>query len=251
MDFLLPNLLYSGIPILLAVAVAATVFALARRRRAACGDGPDSSGTRRAARVAAIVAFVYGLSASLAAVVGVVVTGSMAAQGGNGALTLPLDGSPTTLVPESVLPPFDVGGELVGYAYFSGVTLTGTGLSPGVVIMFYAPMFLTPLLHAIIAFGISSLATRIERQEGFAPQLTRTAVIVGASLIVIGSLSQFLHGYGTGLARFELLGGTPLEGWVSPGPVDMTHLAAGIGLLLLGVLLRHGAQLQRDTKGLV
>lgn len=210
----------------------------------------------RAARITGLLAFVYGLASSLAVFGALVVTISMSAQNSQGnqggsALTLPLAPSSATAVPETLLPPLEIAGLPIGSGYFTELELTGAGLSVGAELMYFAPLVLTPLLHAIVAFGIASLAARIEKNEGFAPQLTRAAIVVGVSLIVLGSLSQALHFFGESLARHELLGGTELGGWVGPEPVDITHLAAGVAVLLSGVLLRRGVQLERDTKGLV
>jgi hypothetical protein len=209
-----------------------------------------------AARVIGLLAFVYGLASCLAVFGALVVTISMAtqnSQGGQGgsALALPVAPSSATAVPEALLPPLEIAGLQIGSGYFTQLELTGAGLSVGVELMYFAPLVLTPLLHAIVAFGIGSLASRIEKSEGFAPHLTRAAIVVGISLIVLGSLSQALRFFGESLARHELFGSTELGGWVAPGPADITHLAAGVAVLLLGVLLRRGVQLERDTKGLV
>lgn len=243
------DLVFAAIPIALVTVAAAIYFLLARRRRMAGHEG-DPSRLRNVARVVAILAFTYGLLAAFAAFAAVVVTISTATSGGGG-LVLPVAASATTLVPETVLQPLEIAGQLIGFGYFSEVTITGTGLNAGAALLYYSPTVLTPVLHAIVAFGISSLATRIERQSGFAPELTRTAVIVGSSLIVIGSLSQLLHGIGTSLARVELLSGTELGQRVAPAPADFTHVAAGVGVLLVGALLHRGVRLERDTQGLV
>jgi hypothetical protein len=217
---------------------------------------PAPSAASSAARVIGLLAFVYGLASSFAVFGALVVTISMATQNsqggqGGGALTLPVAPSSATAIPEALLPPLEIAGLPIGSGYFTQLELTGAGLSLGTELMYFAPLVLTPLLHAIVAFGIASLATRIEKNEGFAPQLTRAAIIVGVSLIVIGSLSQALHFFGESLARHELFGSTELGGWVAPGPADITHLAAGLAVLLLGVLMQRGVQLERDTDGLV
>ncbi len=254
MNVVIWNVLFGAIPLILVIVIGVVLFVIARRRGAesAVGEGQPSR-TAGIARVVAVLAFVYGLAAAFASLMTAVVVFSSAAQGSQGgnAVTLPVPASATTAIPDSVLPPFDVGGELVSYGHFSEVSITGFGMSSGTALLFFAPMILTPLLHAIVAFGIASLATRIERNEGFAPQLATSAVVVGISLIVIGSLSQVLETYGTSLARHEILGGTELGGWIGPGPIDLTHVAAGAGILLVAVLLKRGALLQNDTKGLV
>lgn len=254
MSILFWNVLFAALPIVAISVIGLVLFVVARRRRAvAQSGGVEISRTGELARVVAILAFIYGLAAAFAAFMAAVVTISTSAQAGPGvnALTLPVSASPTTAIPDAVLPPVELGGELLSYGHFSEIAITGFGLSPGTALLYFAPLFLTPLLHAIVAFGISSLATRIERNEGFAPQLAKSAVVVGVSLIVIGSLSQAMQFSGTSLARYELLGGSELGGWIGPGPVDLTHVAAGVGVLLVAVLLRRGVQLERDTKGLV
>lgn len=254
MSILLWNVLFAALPIIAIGVVGVVLFAIARRRRAvAQSTGVEVTRTGEIARVIAILAFLYGLAAAFAAFMAAVVTISTSAQASLGvnALTLPVPASPTTAIPATVLPPVELGGELLSYGHFSEIAITGFGLSPGTALLYFAPLFLTPLLHAIVAFGIASLATRIEHNEGFAPQVAKTAVVVGVSLIVIGSLSQAMQVYGTSLARYELLGGTDLGGWIGPGPVDLTHVAAGVGVLLVAVLLRRGVRLESDTKGLV
>lgn len=254
MEVPLLTIAVAAVPII-GVAVLAIVLLVRTDRRHAAGevDATDAPRTKGFARVIAILAFTYGLLASFGAFVAAVVTVSMTAQGSQGgsAVTLPVPASPTSAIPDEVLPPFDLGGELISFGYFSEVSITGFGMSPGTALLYFAPLFLTPVLHAIVAFGISSLASRIERNEGFAPQLSKTATIVGISLIVIGSVSQAMESYGTSLARYEVLGGTELGGWIGPDAFDLTHLAAGVGVLLVAVLLRRGTELQRDTAGLV
>lgn len=205
------------------------------------------------AKVVAIVAFVYGLLAVFGAFGGAVfIIGMTTAEAGGGpAVVLPVAASATTLLPETVFPPVDVASEPISLGYFNQVEVTGIGLSVGATLAYFSYLLLTPVLHAIVAFGLSSMATRIERNDGFAPQLARTAVVVGISLIVIGSLTQLLTDYGTSLARFELFEGTDLALWTGPSSFDFTPIAAGVGILLVSVLLRRGRQLERDTEGLV
>ncbi|MDX2026041.1 hypothetical protein [Microcella sp.] len=254
MEILLWNVLFAALPIIAVGVVAVALFVIDRRRRVTAQSGEEErTQTSELARVVAILAFLYGLAAAIGAFMAAVVTISTGARGGAGvnSMTLPVPASSTTAIPDTVLPPVELGGELLSFGHFSEIAITGFGLSPGTALLYFAPAFLTPLMHAIVAFGISSLATRIERNEGFAPQLAKTAAVVGVSLIVIGSLSQAMQFYGTSLARYELLGGTDLGGWVGPEPVDLTHVAAGVGVLLVAVLLRRGVQLEHDTKGLV
>lgn len=205
------------------------------------------------AKMVAIVAFVYGLLAVFGAFGGAVfIIGMTTSEAGGGpAVVLPVAASATTLLPSTVFPPADVAGELISLGYFNQVEVTGIGLSVGATLAYFSYLLLTPVLHAIVAFGLSSMATRIERNDGFAPQLARTAVVVGVSLIVIGSLTQLLTDYGTSLARFELFEGTDLARWTGPSSFDFTHIAAGVGILLVSVLLRRGRQLERDTEGMV
>ena len=253
MEFLLSSVVLAALPIVVIAIVGLVLFIFGRRQAIAAADGTKPSTTGAIARVIAILAFVYGLLAVFAAFVATVVSVSATTQGGRSPdpVTLPVPVSVATEIPESVLPPFEIGAQAFVIASFSEVSIPGAILSPGTAILYFAPLFLTPVLHAIVAFGISSLATRIERNEGFAPQLTKSAIIVGTSLIVIGSLSQAMQLVGTNLARNELLGGTELDGFVGAGPLDLTHVAAGVGVLLVAVLLRRGTQLQRDTAGLV
>lgn len=253
---LLWNIAYAAIPLVALVVIVVAVAIRRRRTAAAIAAGSGEPPAAPAARLIGTLAFIYGLGASFAAVGALIVTISMTTQSiqsgtGGGELALPVAASDATLIPDSSLPPLEIAGQLIGYGYFSEITVTGAGLSLGTELMFFAPGVLTPLLHAIVAFGIASLASRIEKNEGFAPELARTATVVGISLIVIGSVSHVLHGYGVSLARYELLGGTELGGWIAPGPLEFTHVAAGVGVLLVGVLLRRGVRLERETAGLV
>ncbi|MFN4001651.1 hypothetical protein [Microcella sp.] len=253
MSILLWNVLFAALPIIAIGIVGVVLFVIARRHRAA-PEGEKLSRMGDVARVVAILAFVYGLAAAFATFMSAVAIISTTAQQGSAnpnPVRLPVPLSPATEIPASVLPPVDFGAQSFAIASFSEISIPGPALSPGTALLYFAPLFLTPLLHAIVAFGISSLATRIERNEGFAPQLAKSAVVVGVSLIVIGSLSQAMQVYGTSLARYELLGGSDLGGWIGPGPIDLTHVAAGVGVLLVAVLLRRGVQLERDTRGLV
>ncbi|KQV25746.1 MULTISPECIES: hypothetical protein [unclassified Microcella] len=253
---LLWNIAYAAIPLVALAVIIVTVTIRRRRIRAAIAAAGGEPSGAPAARVIGMLAFIYGLGASFAAFIGLVVTISMTTsrvQGapGSSALTLPVPISPASVIPESVLRPPVFDGQLIGSGYFTEISIPGAGLSLGTELLYVAPMLLAPVLHAIVAFGIASLASRIEKNEGFAPELARTATVVGVSLVAIGSASQVLHGYGVSLARHELLAGTELGGWIGPGPLDVTHIAAGVGVLLVGVLLRRGVRLERETAGLV
>ncbi len=251
---LLGNLAFAALPLIVCGVIAVVLVLRARRRTAAlvAAGGAPGPGAG-AARVIGVLAFVYGLLSSFAVFGALVVTISMtvqSVQGGEGgsAMTLRIPAGPDTAIPDALLPATNDGLDI---GYFSEISFTAVGISPGAQLLFFAPVVLTPLLHAIVAFGIASLASRIEKNEGFAPQLTRTAVVVGSALIVIGTLSQALRSVGEGLARNELLGSTPLEGFIAPEPFDLTPIAAGIAVLLVGMLMRRGERLQRDTAGLV
>ncbi len=254
MEMLVSNVLYAAVPILMVAAIALILgLSTLRRRKAPDGATARTFKTESLARITAVLTFVYGILFSLAALASVVVMISMATPGGSGAsgLVLPVPPSADSLVPESVMPAFEIDGELVGFGYFSEVTISGAELGVGTSLLYFAPTVLIPLLHAIVAFTISALAIRVARQQGFAPELARSASIVGAAVIILVSLSQIMQGYGISLARYELLGDTELGSWIGPAPLDLTHVGVGAGLLLLAVLLHRGVQLERDNAGLV
>lgn len=243
------NVLVIGIG---AIAVGTIVAALIAHRRRAAGSAAPGRPTAGLVRLVAALALGYGLAASFVTLImaGVLLSSATQSAGGS-AVQLAVGPSEATRIPADLLPA-TVGDPLDPAGYFTQIEFSGTGLSVGAELAYFAPRVLIPLLHAIVAFGLAALARRVAEIGGsFAPELPRPSGGVGWSLIVIGSASQLLGSYGASLARFELLGGTPLgTGFFGDG-FDITPVAAGIAVLLVGVLVRRGAALQRDTAGLV
>lgn len=208
-------------------------------------------GSRRAVRLVTRLALFYALLAIAAAVGAIAITFSTVSTSGGGEIVFPVANSEASQIPESLAPPLEVDGETTSRGYFSEASVSGEGISPLAATLYLAPRTLTPILHAIVAFGIFALGRRIEQNDGFSPQLSRTAYVVGIALITLGPAIQLVGSYGTALARSELFGGTALAQDAIPSLTDITPIAAGVGIILVGVLLRRGTALQRDTDGLV
>lgn len=210
-----------------------------------------SPGSRRAVRLVTRLALSYALLAIIAAVGATAITISTVSASGGGEIVFPVADSEASQIPESLAPTVDVDGVVSSHGYFSEATVSGESISPLAATFYFAPRTLTPILHAVVAFGIFALGRRIERNDGFSPQLSRIAYAVGISLMTLAPLTTFIGEYGVSLARFELVGDTDLALWTDPPVFDLTPIAAGVGIILIGILLRRGTALQRDTEGLV
>lgn len=118
-------------------------------------------------------------------------------------------------------------------------------------------LFLSSLAWtALWLIGLGALAFlvwRLLEAKPFAASLTTTVLVAGLALSG-GNLSAQLH---DGLALWhvasELASPRYPDGWFWSlhFPVDLTSIAFGIVLLLIGLAFRHGERLQRDTEGLV
>lgn len=208
-------------------------------------------GSRRAVKLVTRLALFYALLAIAAAVGATALTISTVSMSGGGEIVFPVANSEASQIPESLAPPLEVDEGTMSRGYLSEASVSGEGISQLAAIFYFAPRTLTPILHAIVAFGIFALGRRIERNDGFSPQLSRIAYAMGISLMTLAPLTTFIGEYGVSLARFELFGGTDLALWTGGQQVDITPFAAGIGIILVGILLQRGTALQRDTEGLV
>lgn len=149
---------------------------------------------------------------------------------------------------------------------FTIAALTVTGLGFGTRLLLAGGILLEGLLFVWIAVTIAQLSARTPAEGPFRPALvvavTRTASIV----LVLGLVSQVLRGVGASMASREALfiGGWSVQtdspdidpGHGMPEPavafdIQFWPIMLFFVLMALAVILRHGAQLQRDTTGLV
>lgn len=190
------------------------------------------------ATVYAIAAFVF------AALIAFALFSSAFSEGGS-AITLPVEASEATEVSSLA------SGPETPDAHFTQVEFTAEGLSPGASLLYYAPRALTSIAHGIVALGIMMLARNVRAGRPFAGSVTRAFTVSGLTIAGIGSANQLLTGFGTSLARWELLGGTPLGGWVASAPFDWTPVFIGVTLGIIAGVFEAGRGFQRDAAGLV
>ena len=103
------------------------------------------------------------------------------------------------------------------------------------------------------------LCWRLLRGVPFAPTLTRSISIMGGLLVLIGVVVPILQGFSKLLIVESLDNVLTVESPIGKGnfdyyivfSVDLLPVVLGIALLLLAAVFAKGAQLQRDTEGLV
>jgi hypothetical protein len=191
------------------------------------------------AMVYAVTAFVF------AAFMTFILFSSAFSPGGGPAITLPVEASAATEVSSLSSDPETPD------AHFTEVEFTAEGLSPGASLLYFAPRALTPIAHGIVALGIMMLARNVKAGHPFAGPVVRAFTLSGLTIAGIGSANQLLTGFGTSMARWELLGGTPLGGWVASAPFDWTPVLIGITLGIIAGVFEVGRGFQRDAAGLV
>lgn len=191
-------------------------------------------------------ATVYAIAAfGFAAFMTFILFSSAFSPGGGSAIALPVDASAATEVSILAADPETPD------AHFTQIEFTAEGLSPGASLLYFAPRALTPIAHGIVALGIMMLAKHVKTGHPFAGPVVRAFTLSGLAVAGIGSANQLLTSFGTSMARWELLGGTALGGWVPSTPFDWTPLFIGITLGIIAGVFEAGRGFQRDATGLV
>ena len=122
-----------------------------------------------------------------------------------------------------------------------------------------AAAILGQLTTLLVCAAVIMLCWRLLRGVPFAPTLTRSISIMGGVLVLIGVVVPILRGFSKLLIVESLDNVLTVESPIGKGnldyyivfSVDLLPVVLGIALLLLAAVFAKGAQLQRDTEGLV
>lgn len=127
------------------------------------------------------------------------------------------------------------------------------GLSDGIVVMHVARIALDASVGIALAATVAILARRLLRPDPLARRLSLVVTLAGGTVMIAALCSL---GVRTGVAW--LVGGelndpaAGLEGfWPVVAEVDLSTIALGFALMIVGLVVEHGERLQRDTRGLV
>ncbi|MFT7767086.1 hypothetical protein [Clavibacter tessellarius] len=126
-------------------------------------------------------------------------------------------------------------------------------LSGGIVAMHVVRIALDASVGLALAGTVAILARRLLRPDPLARRVSLVVTLAGGTVMIAALLSL---GVGTGVAW--LVGGElndPLDGlegfWPVVAEVDLSTIALGFALMIVGLVVEHGERLQRDTRGLV
>lgn len=153
--------------------------------------------------------------------------------------------------------PIDVDAGTSGAAVVSGsvtaVDVVATGLSGPVRGLLAAADIAQALTVGAVGFAIGWMLWKLALSQPFARSLSRTCFVAGAALTFGPLLVAGFAGIAAMQTAFEL---APARGelfvpgfTVEPGQFALPVI--GLAVLGLGLVFRRGAQLQRDTEGLV
>ncbi|PPF64277.1 hypothetical protein C5E16_14725 [Clavibacter michiganensis] len=127
------------------------------------------------------------------------------------------------------------------------------GLSDGIVVMHVVRIALDASVGIALAATVAILARRLLRPDPLARRLSLVVTLAGGTVMIAALCSL---GMRTGVAW--LVGGelndpaAGLEGfWPVVAEVDLSTIALGFALMIVGLVVEHGERLQRDTRGLV
>jgi len=207
----------------------------------ATGPGFSAQSTRLVLRVAFVVALLVMLAVAASAVAVAVETIR------TGVVT-------TSLEMRGDLPAqADAGpADLRSGAYRTADVAVGE-LSGGIVAMHVVRIALDASVGIALAGTVAILARRLLRPDPLARRVSLVVTLAGGTVMIAALLSL---GVGTGVAW--LVGGElndpldTLEGfWPVVAEVDLSTIALGFALMIVGLVVEHGERLQRDTRGLV
>lgn len=126
-------------------------------------------------------------------------------------------------------------------------------LSGGIVAMHVVRIALDASVGLALAGTVAILARRLLRPDPLARRVSLVVTLAGGTVMIAALLSL---GVGTGVAW--LVGGElndPLDGlegfWPVVAEVDLSTIALGFALMIVGLVVEHGERLRRDTRGLV
>jgi hypothetical protein len=126
-------------------------------------------------------------------------------------------------------------------------------LSGGIVALHVVRIALDASVGIALAGTVALLARRLLRPDPLARRLSLVVTLAGGIVMIAALLSL-----GARTAVAWMVGGelndpaAGLEGfWPVVAEVDLSTIALGFALMIVGLVVEHGERLQRDTRGLV
>jgi hypothetical protein len=205
------------------------------------GTGGSARVTRGILRTALVLAAVVALLVTAAAVLSAVET----IRTGVVHTSLEMRGS---LPAEADAGPAD----LRAGAYRTAEVAVGE-LPGGIVVMHVIRIALDADRGVALAGTVAVIARRLLRPDPLARRLSLVVTLAGGTVMIAALLSL---GVRTGVAWMvgEALN-EPTAGldgfWPVVAEVDLSTIALGFALMIVGLVVEHGERLQRDTRGLV
>ncbi|OUE32150.1 hypothetical protein BFL35_01395 [Clavibacter michiganensis] len=205
------------------------------------GTGGSTRVTRGILRAALVLAAVVALLVTAAAVLSAVET----VRTGVVHTSLEMRGS---LPAEADAGP----AELRSGAYRTAEVAVGE-LPGGIVVMHVIRIALDAAVGVALAGTVAIIARRLLRPDPLARRLSLVVTLAGGTVMIAALLSL---GVRTGVAWMvgEALNdpAAGLDGfWPVVAEVDLSTIALGFALMIVGLVVEHGERLQRDTRGLV
>lgn len=150
---------------------------------------------------------------------------------------------------------------------FDSVTLDIDGLSTGARVTWAISQTVSWLVPGSIALLAAVACTHVLSGRAFAPVVARMASLAAMVVAGGGVLAQVIGDIAGSIASEQVFareGGSwqempgiedPFSAWIPQSTLVINFpfwpIAAGLGLAVLSVILRHGSRLQNDVKGLV
>lgn len=124
--------------------------------------------------------------------------------------------------------------------------------SPGTVatVLYIAGAVGGPLARAALGVALIALLIAVLRRAPFSGSVALTVTLAGG-IGMIAALLQAGAGALDAMMMADRLTGAGVGTWPIAAIVDPTLIGVGFGVMVVGLLLSHGEQLQRATEGLV
>ncbi|WGD37626.1 hypothetical protein [Lysinibacter sp. HNR] len=185
-----------------------------------------------------IAAIITGTSALILTVV------SIAIQLSSGQYSVTLNAE--TPVPDSF------GTALINTGTFTSANLLVSDITPAAVTFLIAGRLISLLTTLTIAVSVTLLSWGNLRGHPFRPPITRSFIILGATLMIGSLLSQALNGFGGWFVAEQLNGTRNVDYyWPFSFNITTTPIIAGVIVLVIALTFETGERIQRDTEGLI
>ncbi|MEW1835256.1 hypothetical protein [Microbacterium sp. NPDC079995] len=151
---------------------------------------------------------------------------------------------------------------------FTSATLVVEGLTPLARALWGISQMIVWTIPVVIALFVVMACSRLLEGAAFAPVVAKMATTTGAVVAFGGVAAQIMGDIAGSIASTQLFGakggswegdyagiGNVFDAWVPASTVQISFpfwpVAVGLAFAVLGAILRSGARLQNDVKGLV